>query len=374
MEIATSIRMSEPPRSGGADEFAVRVYERVVAGRCPTAAAIADELAAPPHRVQEAVRVLRGLRLVEDAATGPGELVAVNPEHAQMELLAPLEQDIRADHRRLIGVKGQLLSFADAFDSTRRSRRQPETVVVTSDPREIELRLTEAVQHCRSEILVMQPCVAQETPELRLARPLVLAALRSGLRARILYPHTARGDAGTRSHVRDVTDAHGEVRTSGEIYGRFIVVDRRVAFVPADGRDDGERLAIVSNASVAAFFAGIHDRMWPAALGYEAETSGYADAMDDLRATILELLASGIKDEVIARRVGLSERSFRRHVAAIMQELTADSRFQAGVLAARSGLLERYAAPAARTDGAVGAAGAAGTDGTDGTDGTGDTG
>lgn len=341
MDVAPPIRMSEPPRSGGVDEFVIRVYEHVVDGRRPTAAAIAAELAAPAHRVQEAVHVLRGLRLVEDSATAPGELLAVNPEQAQMELLAPLEQDIRADHRRLIGVKGQLLSFADAFNSTQRSRPQPQTVVVTGDPREIERRLTEAVQHCTSEILVMQPCVAQETPELGHARPLVLAALRSGVRARILYPHTARGDAGTRSHVRDVTDAEGEVRTSGEIYGRFIVIDRRVAFVPADGRDDGERLAIVYNASVAAFFAGIHDRMWPSALGYESGTSGYAGAMDDLRATILELLATGIKDEVIARRVGLSDRSFRRHVAAIMEELTAGSRFQAGVLAARSGLLGR---------------------------------
>ncbi len=36
----------------------------------------------------------------------------------------------------------------------------------------------------------------------------------------------------------------------------------------------------------------------------------------------------------------MSERTLRRHVAAIMQELSAGSRFQAGVLAARAGLVD----------------------------------
>jgi DNA-binding CsgD family transcriptional regulator len=344
MEIATPITTSELPRSEEVDEFVVHVYERVLADPGTTPSALAAGLGVSPPRVLEAVRVLRGLRLVKDAAPGRGELIAVSPEEAQMELLVPLEQAIYSERRRLADVKGQLLSFVDAFDNTQRYRRRPETVVVTGDPGEIALRLTEAMQSGTSEIQVMQPCVAQETPELRHARPLVLEALRRGVRALVLYPHTARGDAGTRSHVRELTRADGQVRTSREIHGRFIVVDRRVAFVPAD--DEG-RLAVVYDPSVAAFLSGIHDRMWQSALDYESKTAGYATAMDDLRATILDLLASGIKDEVIARRLGMSERSFRRHIAAIMQDLTAGSRFQAGVMAARSGLLS----PADRTHG-----------------------
>jgi DNA-binding NarL/FixJ family response regulator len=61
--------------------------------------------------------------------------------------------------------------------------------------------------------------------------------------------------------------------------------------------------------------------------------------VNELRSTILELLASGVTDEVAARRIGISSRTFRRHVATIMDELQADSRFQAGVAAARAGLV-----------------------------------
>ncbi|MCZ0982437.1 hypothetical protein O1L60_35735 [Streptomyces diastatochromogenes] len=50
------------------------------------------------------------------------------------------------------------------------------------------------------------------------------------------------------------------------------------------------------------------------------------------------LLAEGAKDEVIARRMGMSLRTCRRHIADLLEELGAESRFQGGVLAERAGL------------------------------------
>nr|WP_237532014.1 LuxR C-terminal-related transcriptional regulator [Streptomyces sp. SID8352] len=52
------------------------------------------------------------------------------------------------------------------------------------------------------------------------------------------------------------------------------------------------------------------------------------------------MLASGLKDDVIARRVGISSRTLRRHISVIMEELSAESRFQAGVAAANAGLVD----------------------------------
>ena len=47
----------------------------------------------------------------------------------------------------------------------------------------------------------------------------------------------------------------------------------------------------------------------------------------------------GAKDEQIARTLGLSLRTVRRRVADLMIELGVDTRFQAGVEAARRGWL-----------------------------------
>jgi len=60
---------------------------------------------------------------------------------------------------------------------------------------------------------------------------------------------------------------------------------------------------------------------------------------DAARRLLLQQLASGAQDEQIARRLGLGLRTVRRRVAELMSELGADSRFQAGVEAARRGWL-----------------------------------
>jgi DNA-binding NarL/FixJ family response regulator len=58
-----------------------------------------------------------------------------------------------------------------------------------------------------------------------------------------------------------------------------------------------------------------------------------------VRGSLLRQLAAGAKDEQIARMLGLSLRTVRRRVADLMIELGADTRFQAGVEAARRGWL-----------------------------------
>ena len=55
------------------------------------------------------------------------------------------------------------------------------------------------------------------------------------------------------------------------------------------------------------------------------------------RRLLLGQLAGGAKDEQIARALGLSVRTVRRRVAELLDELGADSRFQAGVEAVRRG-------------------------------------
>jgi DNA-binding NarL/FixJ family response regulator len=59
---------------------------------------------------------------------------------------------------------------------------------------------------------------------------------------------------------------------------------------------------------------------------------------DDVR-PVLELLQLGLKDETIARQLGVSLRTVRRRIAMVMDEVGATTRFQAGIEAARRGLI-----------------------------------
>ncbi len=50
-----------------------------------------------------------------------------------------------------------------------------------------------------------------------------------------------------------------------------------------------------------------------------------------------EMLRSGVTDDVAARKLGVSTRTVRRRVAAVMDLLGASSRFEAGVRAVEAG-------------------------------------
>jgi DNA-binding NarL/FixJ family response regulator len=52
---------------------------------------------------------------------------------------------------------------------------------------------------------------------------------------------------------------------------------------------------------------------------------------------LLELLAEGRTDEVVARSLGCTRRTLQRRLRRIFEKLGAESRFQAGVLAERAG-------------------------------------
>ncbi|MFH8516999.1 response regulator transcription factor [Streptomyces gelaticus] len=54
---------------------------------------------------------------------------------------------------------------------------------------------------------------------------------------------------------------------------------------------------------------------------------------------VLRLLAEGLTDDAIARRLGCSVRTVRNDVAAAMVALDARSRFQAGARAMQAGLI-----------------------------------
>ena len=64
---------------------------------------------------------------------------------------------------------------------------------------------------------------------------------------------------------------------------------------------------------------------------------GDTTELDQTRAAILRLMAEGEKDEAISRRLSISVRTCRRHIADYMLQVGASSRFQAGVIAARAG-------------------------------------
>lgn len=71
----------------------------------------------------------------------------------------------------------------------------------------------------------------------------------------------------------------------------------------------------------------------------QPESRDAARELREVDRNLLRLLAVGMTDEAVARQLGLSLRTTRRRIAALMSHLSASSRFQAGAEAAKRGWL-----------------------------------
>ncbi|QKW22426.1 LuxR family transcriptional regulator [Kitasatospora sp. NA04385] len=117
-----------------------------------------------------------------------------------------------------------------------------------------------------------------------------------------------------------------------------ILVDRESALV-VTGVAANRRAAVIWVPEVIHTLQILFDNVWRGALP-AADRIVFGDrARAAFARQILAALRAGVTDEVAARDLAISVRTYRRYVAEIMTLLGANSRFQAGVRAAELGLL-----------------------------------
>ncbi|MGV9881792.1 LuxR C-terminal-related transcriptional regulator [Streptomyces sp. NPDC003006] len=74
----------------------------------------------------------------------------------------------------------------------------------------------------------------------------------------------------------------------------------------------------------------------PVPLGMYGSAARTHQIVDEVRRAVMQLLVSGLTDDAIARRLGVSRRTVAGHVAAISDALGSRSRAQLGYLIART--------------------------------------
>lgn len=87
-------------------------------------------------------------------------------------------------------------------------------------------------------------------------------------------------------------------------------------------------------AALREYFEMLWDRATPLNAGHRAAK---ADGLTPIQQAVLEFMAEGLQDDVIARRAGLSTIIVRRHITAILKRLDVTSRFAGGAAAQRRG-------------------------------------
>lgn len=283
------------------------------------------------HTLPEAVREWLAARRLVDGARRH----VCSPERALHELVA--------DQRRGLGELEQGLSALHDVLRLMPALRPPGREAVEAeffaDRSRLKDRMDDLDSLCRDEILGMRANFPD--PE-ALENSLVedLAMLARGVRIALLVATRAARLPGAARYLARMHEHGARIRLAPAVPLHLNVVDRAVTVLALDPAEDGAEPTedvVLHSPRLASCFARVFEHHWGTGLPYGTDC---AEEWTPREREVLALLAAGTKDETIARRLGCSERTLRRLLAGLVTRLGAESRFAAGVRAARLGLLD----------------------------------
>ncbi len=156
-----------------------------------------------------------------------------------------------------------------------------------------------------------------------------------GRSSRAIYPVRAWSESRATLELRASVGEH--VRLLPELPTRMFIIGTTHVVLPEPLGVVDEPRSLVRQPGLVQALTLWFEQLWERAS--PLPEAGPRAGRTQLDRFLLEQLAQGAKDEQVARTLGLSLRTVRRRVADLMTELGADSRFQAGVEAARRGWL-----------------------------------
>lgn len=289
-----------------------------------------------PEDIDRAAAFLVGRQLI--TPDGPDAWEIVPPETAMPRLAASLEARARSSRNTAVEL-GALW---------RQTRNQP------GQPAFEGMELLPSVDQVVLAVYSLRATAEQRLRQFMddspVSRQLLLDAPDAGVQQSVAPSATSLvvdvalfRHEGVLSRLEEMVGEGTKIQVGDGLPFGGLVVDDRAALVDLsrhDPRADGSfvvrRRAGVG--ALAALFDVAFELSTPMAPTL-ARASGESDEapLEPRDRRILSLLAAGATDQQIARSVGVSTRTVERRVAALMQILSAGTRFQAGVQSVRRG-------------------------------------
>ncbi|MER5726896.1 LuxR C-terminal-related transcriptional regulator [Streptomyces sp. NPDC002138] len=321
----------------GADVEAV--YRGMLADASGGVAELGARLGMPEARVREGLDRLVDLDLLRPSRDSPGALRAVSPELGLELLLRRQEEELARQQRDLARSKAAAAQVVSEYAGLRpNTETDGAERLVGMDA--IQSRLEKLAHGLVRECLAILPGGALSEASLEASRPLDQRALSRGIEMRSVYQDSTRNDPTTLAYARWLTEQGAQVRTSPLLPPRLLVFDRTVAVVPIDPQNSRLGALCTSAPGIVASLVSLFEQTWESAVPLGADRPRPSDTRPTTaELELLKLLASGMTDETAAKRLGVSLRTVRRQMAALMERLHATSRFEAGLKAAQQGWL-----------------------------------
>lgn len=315
--------MTSALSAAGVDRFDEQAYRAVLTRSTASPAEVADDLGCSPDRARRALSRLHDHGLV-------GRLSGSRRRYAATDPRAAVESLVRNRTAELNRVRLAVAELGELFSASQ--GHASDEVEIFSGSEALGRRFVRLQQEARDEVMSLdRPPYALTT-----ANPVEQAAISQGVRYRAVYAPEALEWPGVLDDIRELV-SHGEqARVLPGLRIKLAIADRRIALMPLSLELDDVRAAIIHPSTLLDGLIDLWEMCWQQAVPIEAPPN---DPLSDDHRALLTLLVSGLKDEAIARQLGWSIRTMRRRMSSLYELLGAENRFQAGVLAARRGLL-----------------------------------
>ncbi|WP_431961597.1 helix-turn-helix transcriptional regulator [Actinacidiphila sp. bgisy160] len=318
----------------GVDAVAERAYRLLLARDSTT---VDDVVAALGVTADEGLAVLERLHHAGlMSRRSSGEFFTVDPRHALRALVESRERQLAAV-RNAAGPLGAL------FDAARRARDGGPGTGVISGLEAVGDRYYRLKQTARTELCAL------DRPPFLLApnEPLDEAAVRRGVRVRAVYAAASFEADGGWQELGNLVSRGEEARVVPALPIKLAMADRSAAMVSLSLSVGSAEYLYTESPPLLEALGEFFENYWSVASpltegtdcrtlpGETAAGTDRARQPTDEERTLLALFAAGVKDEAIARQLGISPRTLRRRIQDLFAELGATNRFGAGLAAAR---------------------------------------
>ncbi|MBP2326823.1 DNA-binding NarL/FixJ family response regulator [Kibdelosporangium banguiense] len=283
-----------------------------------------EEPAGDRYAVRAAVDRLTDLELIR--AEADGRFSAVPAEVGITRLIRRRMQETNAELRRISGAwetvhalaaEGRQPGGHDDFERIEGAKQVDERVwALALDAREV---LT--IHHKERKV---------QTNRL----PRYVERLGDGVQWRTILPRGQVSDPDVLAYCMQLHRAGDRHRLTEQDVQQMIIVDRQVAFVPIVPNAHRSGALMIRQPGAVATLVDLFERVWGHATDLEP---GEQEPLSQRERQVLDLLATAVKDEISARQMGVSLRTYRRYVAELLARLGAANRFQAAIVAKQRG-------------------------------------
>lgn len=194
------------------------------------------------------------------------------------------------------------------------------------------------LRRVRTEAVVAVSSPMQLEHHSGLGHNVVRDLMATGKQVRLLYSPDFL-DSRDRRELLDDLSLGPKIRVSSSDFHNTFIIDRHAAVLWSGAGAQHPYMVMVRDPALIGAIHQFATMTWESAAQLPDRSGCDHRAFDDRSLAVLDALNRGHTDEVAARTLNISLRTYRRDVADLMTRLDVTTRFQIGVRAAQLGLL-----------------------------------